>query len=92
MPIDLSCSACGRKVTAPRWFQGSAYGSVCFREVAGEALRRGRRAAGMRRPAGLSLEVPRESDPNQRDLFSEDLAYAQRVDSLLSSISLEMPA
>jgi hypothetical protein len=92
-----TCTVCGRQLKCPKWFQGKAYGSQHFREVAGEALRRGRRSAGMGRigrRGELPLrrgELPPDVDPRQTDLFAEDLAYANRVDVLLSSISLEMP-
>lgn len=69
-----TCTVCGRSLTSPRWFQGKPYGSVHFREVAGEALRRGRRAAGfgrIGRRGELPLrrgELPAEVDPRQMEL------------------------
>lgn len=70
--ITIACTRCGRNLTSPRWFQGSAYGSVCYRDVAGRAIERARRKAGFRVRA--SEKLPREVDPRQVELFEESAA------------------
>jgi hypothetical protein len=52
-------------------------GPVCARAVLGAKHKRQR--------------AEPQRDERTRDMFAEDLAYANRVDVLLSSISLEMP-
>lgn len=55
----------------------SGMGATCERNVLGTKQKRQRATP----PA----------DTSTADLFAEDLAYANRVETLLSSISLEMP-
>lgn len=54
----------------------SGMGPVCARAMLGAKQKRRRAAAPL--------------DARQRDFFAEDLSYAQRVDALLSGISLEV--
>jgi recombinational DNA repair protein (RecF pathway) len=73
----MRCAKCNRPLRHPVYFGGSAYGSHCARAVCGAKPKRQR--------------APRPVDESQCDLFAQDLQYAQRVDSILAGISLEMP-
>jgi hypothetical protein len=77
----MNCARCGRKVLNPVRVGDNDYGSKCAVAVGGAQPKRRKAAA----------QAAREVDKRQRDFFAEDLSYARRVDSLLGSISLEMP-
>lgn len=85
--MELRCSKCSRRVTQPVHVGGVVFGSKCAEAVAGVKPARAARARKGRR---MPDHKP-AADPRQLDIFADDLAHAQRVDALLSSISLEMP-
>lgn len=67
-----------------------AYGPRCA-QVLGLVQPARKNAPADRKPAGVR-RFRRRVDSAQADLFAVDLEYAQRVDRLLGSVSLEMPA
>lgn len=84
--MTTTCNKCGRTLRAPVYVGGVPFGSTCAQAFAGVRAPRG--TSKRRRRAVPAVQATAQAD--QRDLFAEDLAYAQRVESVLSTISLEM--
>jgi hypothetical protein len=57
--VCVKCANCGRRLTRPIYAGNLAFGSTCYRKVAGSKQRRARKPEAA--PA----------DPRQRDLFAE---------------------
>lgn len=73
----MTCTRCTKCNRPLKRATASGMGDKCERAAYGSRRKRQRAA----QPADL----------RQTDLFAQDLQYANRVDALLGSISLEMP-